>query len=192
MLVDCNVTHSLKFTIFVLYCKLCLNYQICAESLICQINKSLTLSPAELLIPLEIPDTIWSDVSMDVTDGLPKAARHEVIFVVVDRLSKYTHFLAIKHPYTAKTVVAVFVKEVVKLHGYPRSIVSDRDRVFISNFWNELFQLASTKLQRSSAYHPQTDGQTEVVNRGGSISSLFLWRKTERVDQLAALGRVLA
>lgn len=83
---------------------------------------------------------------MDFIDGLRKAAKYNVIFVVVDKMSKYDDFLALKHPYTAKSVAEVFVKEVVKLHGYPRPIVSDRVRVFISNFWNELFRLAGTKL----------------------------------------------
>ncbi|KAA0051187.1 peroxidase 64 [Cucumis melo var. makuwa] len=100
------------------------------ECLICQRNKTLALSPASLLSPLEIPDTIWTDISMDFIDGLPKSAGFEAIFVVVDRMSKYAHFKALKHPYTAKSVAELFVKEVVRLHGYPRSIVSDRDRVF--------------------------------------------------------------
>lgn len=102
---------------------------------------------------------------MDFIDGLPKKEGYEAIFVVVDRMSKYAHFFN-SHPYTAKSVAELFVKEIVRLHGYPRSIVSDKDRVFTGRFWTELFKLARTKFHRSSSYHPQTDGQIEVVNRG--------------------------
>ena len=102
---------------------------------------------------------------MDFIDGVPLSFGKSVIFVVVDRLTKAAHFMALAHPYTAMSVAQVFMDNVFKLHGCPKSIVSDRDTVFLSNFWTELFALQGVELKFSSAYHPQSDGQTEVVNR---------------------------
>jgi len=102
---------------------------------------------------------------MDFILGLPKSKGFDTILVIVDRLSKYAHFILLKHPYTAKKVAIIFAKEIVRLHGMPRSILSDRDPLFVSNFWQELFKLQKRVLKMSSSYHPETDGQTEVVNR---------------------------
>lgn len=103
---------------------------------------------------------------MDFVEGLPKSEGYDSLLVMVDWLSKCTHFLPLTHHFTATVVTTIFVKEVIRLHGMPR-IVSDRDKVFLSHFWPELFQLQGNYFRRSMAYHPQTDGQTEVVNESG-------------------------
>ena len=91
---------------------------------------------------------------MDFIEGLPKVEGYSTLLVVVDKLSKYAHFLCLKHPFSAQTIAAVFAKAIVRLHGKPTSIISDRDRIFLSKFWKELFRLQGIVLKRSTTYHP--------------------------------------
>jgi hypothetical protein len=102
---------------------------------------------------------------MDFITGLPIAQGKDCIFVVVDRLTKFAHFFPIATDFSAAQVVELFFREMFKLHGLPKTIISDRDNRFMSTFWQELFRLVGTALTPSTSYHPQTDGQTEIVNK---------------------------
>jgi hypothetical protein len=102
---------------------------------------------------------------MDFIEGFHKINGKSVILTVVDHFSKAAHFITLGHPYTVTTVARAFFTKIVWLHGIPSSIVSDHDPTFTSNFWQELFKLSGVHLQMSSAFHPQSDGETEVVNK---------------------------
>lgn len=125
--------------------------------LVFQQAKASTAAPTGLLQPLPIPAQVWEDVSMDFITGLPPSNGFTVIMVVVDRLSKYSHFAPLKADFNSFKVAEAFLHNIVCLHGFPRSLVSDRDKVFTSSFWKYLFKLSGTMLAMSSAYHPQSD-----------------------------------
>ncbi|WVZ18389.1 hypothetical protein V8G54_005711 [Vigna mungo] len=133
--------------------------------LICQQAKHVTTLPCGLLEPLPIPTQIWEDVAMDFITGLPSSNGYTVIMVVINRLSKYAHLASLKSDFNSTQVAELFMQTIIKLHGFPKTIVSDRDKVFTSQFWQQLFKLSGTNLKFSTAYHPQTDGQSEALNK---------------------------
>lgn len=133
--------------------------------MICQQAKAERVLSPGLLQPLPIPSEPWEMASMDFIDGLPLSHNYDCILVVVDKLIKYSHFIPLKHPYTASKVADVFVDNIYRLHGMPLTLISDRDPVFTSVFWQAVFKATGTKLNMSTAHHPETDGQTERVNQ---------------------------
>lgn len=131
----------------------------------CQQNKPFNQKTIRLLQSLPIPTQVWEDISMDFIIHLHPAKGKTVVWVVIDCLTKFAYFVALPTHFSAATLAPIFIAEIFSLHGMPKTIVSDRDRVFMSKFWRELFSLCGTKLAFSSAYHPEIDGQTEVTNR---------------------------
>jgi len=133
-----------------------------AACLTCQKAKIEHQKPFGLLQSLDVPEWKWDSIAMDFVVGLPKTpTNQDSIWVIVDRLIKATHFIPINIRYSLEKLTQLYIKEVVRLHEIPSSIVSNKDPRFTSRFWESLHQALGTKLRLSSAYHPQTDGQSE-------------------------------
>jgi hypothetical protein len=133
---------------------------------VCQRVKAEHQRPAGLLHPLKIPEWKWEEIGMDFIVGLPRtSAGYDSIWVIVDRLTKVAHFNPVKTTYSGAKLAELYMARIVCLHGVPKKIVSDRGSQFTSRYWKKLHESLDTKLNFSSAYHPQTHGQTERTNQ---------------------------
>ncbi|CAN1764063.1 Transposon Ty3-G Gag-Pol polyprotein, partial [Linum perenne] len=133
-----------------------------ATCLVCQKAKAEHRAPGGLLQSLPIPEWKFADITMDFVSGFPPTREgKDAVWVIVDRLTKVAHFIPIRFKPSVEVLAKLYIEEVVRLHGVPQSIVSDRDPSFTSHFWEGLHTALGTKLKFSTAYHPQTDGQSE-------------------------------
>ncbi|KAK8930526.1 hypothetical protein KSP39_PZI016396 [Platanthera zijinensis] len=133
----------------------------CAQSRVSESQK-----PGGFLKSLPIPVWKFDDILMDFVHGLPRSQRgNDSVWVIADRLTKVAHFLPNKRDDSVEVLAKLYVEQIVRLHGVPCSIISDRDGRFTSNDWRLIHQLLGTKLKFSTVFHPQTDGQTERTNR---------------------------
>jgi len=133
-----------------------------SKCLTCQKMKVEHQKLSGTLQPLEIPQWKWEQISMDFVTGLPRTSTgHDAIWVIVDRLTKSAHILLIRVDYTLERLARIYIQEIIRLHGIPLLIVSNRDSMFTSRFWRAFQKVLGTELQMSTAYHPQTDGQSE-------------------------------
>jgi hypothetical protein len=137
-----------------------------AKCLECQKVKVEHRHPAGLLQPLPIPEWKWEVVTMDFITKLPRTTKqHDSIMVVVDKLTKVAHFIPVKLTHKEINIVDIYMREIARLHGIPKTIVTDRDPKFTSNFWKGLFKGFGTNLNFSMTYHPESDGKTKRVNQ---------------------------
>jgi len=151
----------------------------------CQRTKTQRHAKYGRLKPLDIPYIPWTHISMDFITDLPEVTGYSKIWVIVDRFSKMAHFIPLKKT-TAPQLAMAFVKEIWRLHGLPTSIVSDRDPLFTSKFWTALMKLLDVNADKSTAFHPQTDGGTEVLNQTieAYLRAFINWEMTNWVELL--------
>ncbi|KAG8481801.1 hypothetical protein CXB51_026415 [Gossypium anomalum] len=135
-----------------------------SKCLICQQVKTKHQVPSGLLQPIMIPERKWDRITMDFVSGLPLTqSKKDSIWVIIDRLTKSVHFIPVRKNFSLDKLAELYVSQIVRLHGVPISIVSDRDPRFTSRFWKKLQEALGTKLHFSTAFHPQTDGQSERI-----------------------------
>jgi len=158
----------------------------CDSCGICQANKTSTQRPVGLLHPLPIPNRPWGSIGMDFVGPFPKSQGYDYLWVIICRLTSMVHLVPVNMTIKASELSLIYIKEVVRLHGLPDSIVSDRDSKFTSKFWRETHRILGTKLMMSTAFHPQTDGATERANRsvGQILQTLVQPDQTDWVEKL--------
>ena len=134
------------------------------KCLVCQKVKAEHQVPSGFLQPIRIPEWKWDQITMDFLVGLPLTRRkHDSVWAIVNRLTKSAYFLPVRTDYSLDKLTELYIKEIVRLHGIPISIISDRDLRFTSRFWGKLQEALGTRLNFSTAFNPQTDGQSEIV-----------------------------
>ena len=133
-----------------------------SKCLTCQQVKAENQLPGGVLKLLEVPEWKWECMACDFMTGYPKSLKkNDSIWVVVDRLTKSAHFIPLKSNRTAENLAKLYIENIVRYHGIPKEIVSDRDPLFTSYSWQAFQQALGTEIKLSTAYHPQTDGQSE-------------------------------
>uniref|UniRef100_A0A4W6DDB3 Integrase catalytic domain-containing protein n=1 Tax=Lates calcarifer TaxID=8187 RepID=A0A4W6DDB3_LATCA len=132
---------------------------------VCSSNKTSRQPPHGLLHPLPVPKRPWSDISMDFVTGLPPSEGNTTILTIVDRFSKMVHFVPMSKLPSAKETAEAVLYNVVRLHGFPKDIVSDRGLQFVARFWRDFCKLVGASASLSSGYHPESNGQTERLNQ---------------------------
>src|SRR3954470_14500976 len=133
-----------------------------AECDVCRHVKAEHKRPPGLLQPLKIPEWKWDQIGMDFIIGLPRTqAGNDAIWVIVDRLSKVSHFLPVRENIRASQMADLHISWIVVLHGVPKKIISDRGSLFTSKFWQSFQEAMGTNVSFSTTYHPKTGGQTE-------------------------------
>lgn len=132
---------------------------------VCAAHKADNQRSQGLLLPLPIPYRPWSHVSLDFVTGLPLSAGFTSVLVIVDRFTKTSRFVPLQRLPTARQTADILVREVVRYHGPPEEILSDRGPQFVSRFWRAFWQLMGVDVRLTTGYHPQSNGQTERVNQ---------------------------
>ena len=160
--------------------------KLCLSCGTCQTTKPSNQAPAGLLHSLSIPTRPWQSIAMDFVGPFPRSDGFDYLWVILCRLTSLTHLIPIVTTVKTSDLAWLYLREVVRLHGVPESIVSDRDSKFTAAFWREVHRLLRTRLLMSTAFHPQTDGATERANR----SVIQILRAAIRADQADWVSKI--